>query len=67
MIPHSQPEREQMIRRMISKVMDDIDAENDMHLTKWEVDFIRSVNSQFVRKLNLSDSQCDILERIYDK
>jgi hypothetical protein len=36
-------------------------------LTKWEEDFILSVEEQFLVKENLSNRQCEILERIYDK
>lgn len=40
---------------------------NADELTKWEYDFILSVGNQFDDRKNLSDKQCEILEKIYDK
>lgn len=51
-----------MIERMLKACWDDSD-----NLTKWECDFIESANGQFAFKENLSDRQCEILEKIYDK
>jgi hypothetical protein len=61
MIPNDQPLRQQTIRRMLEAL---IDRE---FLTKWESDFIQSIAEQFDKKGDLSDRQCEILERLYDK
>jgi uncharacterized membrane-anchored protein len=37
------------------------------NLTKWEENFIISINEQFCDKGTLSDRQCEILETIYDQ
>lgn len=62
MIPNDQPARGQMIAQMLSVLI-----KPNADLTKWEQDFIDSINDQFESKGNLSDKQCEILERIYDK
>lgn len=60
MISNDKIERKKMIDRMIT-------ACEDNELTKWENDFITSVGIQFTDKGDLTDRQCEILERIYDK
>jgi hypothetical protein len=62
MIPNDLPERKKMIERMFQVCWDHIDE-----LTKWERDFIESANGQYVQRENLSDRQCEALEKIYDK
>jgi hypothetical protein len=62
MIPNDQPARSQMIERMLNACNN-----TDTVLTKWESDFIFSIDEQFESKGTLSDKQCEILERIYDK
>lgn len=64
MIPNDQPERGQMIKRMLDVLLDESCR---IDLTKWESDFIFSLNDQFEKRRNLSNRQCEILERIYDK
>jgi hypothetical protein len=66
MIPNDQPLREQTINRMINTLMDKLSLNEGM-FTKWESNFIESIYEQFERKKDLSDKQCEILERIYDK
>lgn len=61
MIPNDQPLREQTIKRMLEYCMK-MDG-----VTKWESDFIDSINEQFLHKGDLSTKQCEILERLYDK
>jgi hypothetical protein len=61
MIPNDQPLREQTIRTMIAILL-----ENTKTLTKWEEDFIDSIDEQFIKKGDLSGKQCAVLERIYD-
>jgi hypothetical protein len=61
-IPNDQPARRDMIDRMLHSLIRTIDD-----LTSWEQDFIQSIAGQFDRKGDLSDKQCEILERIYDK
>lgn len=62
MIPMDSEPRKQMINAMITSCRESLDE-----LTKWEQDFITSVDNQFVVKGNLSNRQCEILEQIYDK
>lgn len=62
MIPNDQPARKNMIARMLNVLETDSDK-----MTKWEQDYIISLREQFGFKKNLSDKQCEILERIYDK
>lgn len=62
MIPNDQPARSQMIELMLSVLINP-----NIELTQWESDFITSINDQYEKKKNLSDRQCEILERIYDK
>ncbi len=65
MISNDQPLRSQMIERMINHfIKQDPD---DLSISEWEKDFIFSVNEQFQRKGDLSNKQCEILEKIYDK
>ena len=66
MIPNDQPLRGEMIKRMLDNLTDKIDVGIN-NLTKWESDFIISINSQFYDRGNLSDKQCKVLERIYDQ
>jgi hypothetical protein len=62
MIPHDQPEREKMINRMLN-----VCADNEEKLSSWELDFTHSVDNQFHDKGTLTDRQCEILEKIYDR
>lgn len=62
MIPNDLDLRREMIDKMIVHCMNNADE-----LTKWEYDFILSVGNQFDDRKNLSDKQCEILEKIYDK
>lgn len=62
MIPHDKEERQRMIQHML-----DVCWGNSDELTKWEHDFIESAHGQFAFKEDLSDRQCEILEKIYDK
>ncbi len=39
--------------------------ENGRGVTKWEQDFVDSVEEQFAERQSLSEKQLDILERIY--
>ena len=65
MIPNDQPHRKDMISRMLKYLCDkeDLTAE----YTSWEVQFIESIHEQFLHRGDLSNKQCEILERIYDK
>ena len=63
MIPNDQPLRRQTISRMIFAIIDH--PENE--LTAWEQDFIASIEEQFKNRGDLSNKQCEILEKIYDK
>jgi len=63
MIPNDQPARKDMIERML-KSLEDYPPDG---LTKWEEDYLVSITDQFKMGRNLSDKQCEILERIYDK
>lgn len=62
MIPTDPKLRKEMIERMLKACWNDSDS-----LTQWECNFIESCNGQFAFKENLSDRQCEILEKIYDK
>jgi hypothetical protein len=62
MIPNDLKERQDMIDRMLRVCTDRINE-----LTRWESDFIISIETQYQLKSNLSDRQCEILEKIYDK
>ena len=61
MIPTDLKERREMISNMIAF------CQTLSNLTKWEEDFIASVDEQFGNRGNLSDRQCEILEKIYEK
>lgn len=66
MIPNDPVLRSQMIKRMINGIITDVD--NAMkELSEWEQNFISSIQDQFTKKGELSNKQCEILERIYDK
>ena len=39
--------------------------ETGRRLTKWEQDFVKSINEQFIDRNSISDRQEEILERIY--
>jgi hypothetical protein len=61
MIPTEIEARKKMISYMIDGLLrSSIDNE-------WESNFVNSVADQFEKKQNLSDKQCEILERIYSK
>lgn len=62
MIPNNQPERSQMIDYMLDACKQQL-----YNLTKWEEEFILSINKQFRSSNKLTDRQCEILEKIYDK
>jgi hypothetical protein len=62
MIPNDQPLRKDMIERMLVSL-----ETNNEKLSEWELDFVVSVREQFGIRSNLSDRQCEILERLYDK
>lgn len=65
MIPNDQPLRGQTIERMINHLVKGLDQTG--RFTSWEEDFIQSIYEQFSERDNLSQKQCEILERIYDK
>jgi uncharacterized protein (UPF0305 family) len=62
MIPNDLQERQKIIDRMMRVCTDKINE-----LSKWETDFILSIETQYETKGNLTDRQCEILEKIYDK
>lgn len=62
MIPNDPILRAQMIDYMLDACKQQL-----YNLTKWEEEFILSINEQFRINNKLSDRQCEILERIYDK
>ena len=62
MIPHDIEGRRNIIKYMITACIDDYSI-----LTEWEQDFIDSIEDQFRIKNNLTDTQCEHLEEIYDK
>ena len=62
MIPNDPEERKKMIKRML-----DVCAENKDELNSWESDFVDSCEGKFESRETLSDRQCEILEKIYDK
>jgi len=65
MIPNDFEARCSMIEYML-QMLEDEDG-----LTEWEENFVESVSNQFEKNKQfsktLSDRQCEILERIYDK
>lgn len=61
MIPSDIELRREMIEHMINYLI------GNVTLTKGEIDFIESITEQFDEKKNLTDRQCEIFERIYDK
>lgn len=63
MIPNDQPLRKQTIERMLNYLA----RQDDLNLSKWEEDFLESINDQFLQRGDLSTKQCEILERLYDK
>lgn len=65
MIPNDFPLRQETIDRMIFGIMNN--PEFLESLNKWEYDFMESIAEQFDKKGNLSDKQCEILEKIFDK
>lgn len=65
MIPNDQPLRKQVIERMINKLEEDTVAYDNM--TKWEQNFVDSIGEQFREKGDLTNRQCEILERLYDR
>ncbi len=66
MIPNDQPLREQTIKRMIETLIRSLENAGRDY-TQWEADFVYSLSEQFEEKGNLSQKQCEILERLYDK
>ncbi len=63
MIPNDQPARKQMLTRML----DHLNSLSKSSFSKWEEDFIKSVDDQFQAKGDLSQKQAEIIERLYDK
>lgn len=61
MIPSEPEARKKMIEYMITGLLRE-SIENE-----WEANFVESVSTQFKDRGKLSDKQCEILERIYDK
>jgi hypothetical protein len=61
MIPNDVEPRREMISNMISVCRD------SLFITEWEANFILSIEEQFEGRGNLTNRQCEILERIYDK
>lgn len=39
--------------------------DHETNLTKWEYDFVKSIEEQFEKRGTLSERQCEVLERIY--
>jgi hypothetical protein len=63
MIPSSPEERKKMVNRMMN-----VCADNEEKLTEWELNFTHSLDENYRNKFDeLSDRQCEILEKIYDK
>lgn len=62
MIPTDPILRFKMIERMLSSCMNNLDS-----FTTWEEGFIESASIQFEDRKSLTDRQCEILEKIYDK
>ena len=62
MIPKDLENRRTLINSMVVSCRNSLDD-----LTKWEQNFIVSIEEQFAAKGTLSDRQCEILEQIYDK
>ena len=63
MIPNDQPLRKQILTRML----ENLDTLEIQELTQWEANFINSVQEQFEKKGDLSDRQCEIVEKLHDK
>ena len=66
MIPNDQPLRKEIISKMLYH-LERYASEDDCDLTQWESSFIESIKEQFEEKGDLSNKQCEILERFYDK
>lgn len=62
MIPTEIDRRRETIKYMIEFCQSQLE-----NLSHWEQNFIESVSEQFDEKGNLTDTQCDKLEQIYDK
>ena len=62
MIPHDKDQRNQMVGYMLKYCLDNIEK-----LSKWEENFINSIGNQWDDGKDLTDRQCEILEKIYDK
>lgn len=62
MIPTDREQRDKMILYMLEGI-----EGHESELTKWENDFINSIADAFNTFGRLSDRQCEILEKIYDK
>jgi hypothetical protein len=61
MIPSEQIIRKQTIRKMIDTMLYE-----DRFLPYWEDEMMNSLNVQFTLEGDLSDEQCEVLERLYD-
>lgn len=66
MIPNDQPLRRQTLERMLDHLSKRVMVEDEVY-TAWEVEFIDSVCYQFLDKGDLSNKQCEIVERLYNK
>jgi hypothetical protein len=53
-----------MNKDLIAHMLDSLKTPS-RELTKWEEDFIESIDEQFTERSSLSEKQFEILERIY--
>jgi len=53
-----------MTKDLIARMLESLKTPSH-ELTKWEEDFIESVDEQFTERGGLSDRQIEILEKIY--
>ena len=62
MSSHPKTNKEELIKHMLQAL------ETPVHtLTKWEENFLESINEQFSTKKSLSDRQYEILDRLYSE
>ena len=50
----------------ISTMLEDSEK-RESKLTEWEATFIDSLSSQYIKRGSLSEKQCDIPEKIWDR
>ena len=50
----------------ISTMLEDCEK-RESKLTEWEATFIDSLSSQYIKRGSLSEKQCDIPEKIWDR